>query len=260
MSKQSRNVRFPAVLSLLAACVAAALIAAVTPPRIPWATGDRGRPLPPQITANPGAPPSDAVVLFGGQSMAAWRQGNGKPQAWKVRDGYFEIAPGSGDLVTTQAFGDCQLHLEWATPSPSRGKDQEPGNSGVYMMSLYEIQVLDSFRNKTYADGQAAGVYCQYPPLVNASRAPGEWQSYDIVFRGPRFGAAGELLRLATLTLLHNGVLVQDHVRLTGPTDYMKRPPYRPHAEKMPLLLQDHGQPVRYRNIWIRELGAASPA
>jgi len=125
-------------------------------------------------------------------------------------------------------------------------------------MSNYEIQVLDSFPNQTYADGQAAAVYGQYPPLVNASRPSGEWQSYDIVFHGPRFGAAAELLRLATLTLLHNGVLVQDHVRLTGPTDYMNRPAYRPHPEKMPLLLQDHGQPVRYRNIWIRELVTAA--
>ena len=243
---------------LLSACIAAAVIAAVISPTISWPPGDRSRPLPPKITADPGSPPSDAVVLFDGQSLAAWQQSNGKPAAWRVRDGYFEVAPGSGDLVTVQPFGDCQLHLEWATPSPPQGTDQEPGNSGVYMMSNYEIQVLDSFRNQTYADGQAAAVYGQYPPLVNASRPSGEWQSYDIVFHGPRFGAAAELLRLATLTLLHNGVLVQDHVRLTGPTDYMNRPAYRPHPEKMPLLLQDHGQPVRYRNIWIRELVTAA--
>jgi len=147
--------------SLIAALLAAALFAAVTVPEIPWAPGDRDRPLPPQITADPGAPPSDAVVLFDGQSLAAWQQGDGKPPAWKVKDGYFEVAPGTGDLVTVQAFGDCQLHLEWATPSPSQGTDQETGNSGVYLMSLYEIQVLDSFRNQTYADGQAAAVYGQ---------------------------------------------------------------------------------------------------
>jgi len=233
---------------------AALLIAAVTPPVIPWKTGDPNRPLPPQVTANPGAPPSDAIVLFDGSSLAAWQQRNGKPAAWQMRDGYFEVQPGAGDLVTRQPFGDCQLHLEWKAPAPTRGRDQEPGNSGVYMMSLYEIQVLDSYRNKTYADGQAAAVYCQYPPLVNASRPPGEWQTYEIIFHGPRLGHNQELLRTATLTLLHNGVLAQDHVELTGPTDYMKRPPYRPHAPKMPLLLQDHGQPVRFRNIWIREL------
>ena len=229
------------------------LLAAVTPPAIHWKTGDHNRPLPPRITADPGKPPSDATVLFDGTSLAAWQQHNGKPAAWEVRGGYFEVKPGSGDLVTKQPFGDCQLHLEWASPSPTRGRDQEPGNSGVYMMGLYEIQVLDSYRNTTYADGQAAAVYCKYPPLVNASRPPGEWQTYDIVWRGPRFSGA-ELTRLATLTLLHNGVLAQDHVELTGPTDYMKRPPYRPHAPRMSLLLQDHGQPVRYRNIWIREL------
>jgi hypothetical protein len=239
----------------LVLCLSAALLAAaVTPPVIHWKTGDRARPLPPKVTSNPGAPPSDAVVLFDGSSLAAWQHGNGKPPAWKVAKGYFEVTPGSGDLVTRQPFGDCQLHVEWATPAPPHGTDQEPGNSGVYLMSLYEIQVLESNQNRTYADGQAAAVYCQYPPLVNASRAPGEWQSYDIIFHGPRFGASKELARTATLSLLHNGVLAQDHVELTGPTDYMKRPPYRPHPPKMPLLLQDHGQPVRFRNIWIREL------
>jgi hypothetical protein len=230
------------------------LMAAVTVPNIPWAPGDHKRPLPRQITADPDKPPSDAIVLFDGKGLGAWRQANGKPPAWKLQDDYFEVNAGTGDLVTMQPFGDCQLHLEWATPAPTRGADQEPGNSGVYMMSLYEIQVLDSYKNQTYGDGQAAAIYCQYPPLVNASRAPGAWQSYDIVFRGPRFGDGGELLRLATVTLLHNGVLVQDSVPLTGPTDYMKRPPYKRHAPKQPLLLQDHGQPVRFRNIWIREL------
>ena len=232
---------------------AVALAAAVVPPIIPWKPGDPGRPAPPKVTAEPDTPPSDAIVLFDGTNLDAWQHGDGKPAAWKVTDGYFEIVPGTGSLATKQAFGDCQLHVEWAAPAPTRGSDQEPGNSGVYLMSQYEIQVLDSYVNKTYADGQAAAVYGQYPPLVNASRAPGEWQTYDIVFRGPRFSAEGELLRLANLTLMHNGVLAQDHVRLTGPTEF-DRPPYRPHPEKMPLFLQDHGQPVRYRNIWIREL------
>lgn len=242
------------VAAVFAVTVIAILIAAVSPPSIPWAPGDPDRPLPARITADAGAPASDAVVLFDGSSLAAWQQGDGRPAAWKLRDGYFEVAPGTGDLVTVQPFGDCQLHLEWATPSPTQGSDQEPGNSGVYLMSLYEIQVLDSYRNKTYADGQAAAIYGQYPPLVNSSRAPGEWQSYDIVFHGPRFSDTGELRRLASITLLHNGVLVQDHALLTCPTDFMKRPPYQAHAPKLPLRLQDHGQPVRFRNIWIREL------
>ena len=240
--------------AVFAAATVAILIAAVTPPDIPWPPGDRSRPLPPQITADPDAPPSDAVVLFDGASLAAWLQTNGQPPAWTLGDGYFEVAPGTGDLVTIQPFGDCQLHVEWATPSPTQGSDQEPGNSGVFLMSLYEIQVLDSYQNQTYADGQAAAIYGQYPPLVNASRAPGEWQSYDVVFHGARFDDSGALVRPATVTLLHNGVLVQDNVALTGPTDFMNRPPYQPTPDKLPLRLQDHGQRVRFRNIWIREL------
>jgi Domain of Unknown Function (DUF1080) len=233
---------------------------AATIPEIKWKTGDRSRPLPTAVTPgtcstdeHAGTAPSDAVQLFNGKDLSAWRQESGKPLAWKVGDGYFEVAPKSGDLVTKQPFGDCQLHVEWATPSQPHGTDQEPGNSGVYMQSLYEIQVLESNQNKTYADGQAGAVYCQYPPLVNPARPPGQWQVYDIVFHGPRF-ADSKLQQPATLTLLFNGLLAQDHVTLTGPTDYMKRPPYKVTPAKMPLRLQDHGQPVRYRNIWIREL------
>jgi len=237
----------------------AVAVFAATVPEIKWKPGDHNRPLPAMVT--PGAPstqehagtaPSDAVVLFDGKDLSAWQQRGGKPPAWKLGDGYFEVAPMSGDLVTKQAFGDCQVHVEWATPNP-HGVDQEPGNSGVYLQSLYEIQVLESNRNKTYPDGQAGAIYCQYPPLVNPSRPPGEWQTYDIVFHGPRFSGPA-LESPATVTLLFNGVLAQDHAIPTGPTDYMKRPPYKPGPAKLPLLLQDHGQPVRYRNIWIREL------
>ncbi|HUO31364.1 MAG TPA: DUF1080 domain-containing protein [Bryobacteraceae bacterium] len=233
---------------------------AATVPVIKWKTGDRSRPLPAMVT--PGEPsteqhagtaPSDAVQLFNGKDLSGWQQRNGKPAAWTVGDGYFEVKLGTGDLVTKQAFGDCQLHVEWATPAHPHGTDQEPGNSGVYLQSLYEIQVLESNRNKTYADGQAGAIYCQYPPLVNPARPPGEWQTYDIIFHAPRF-ADGKLAEPATVTLLFNGVLAQDHTVLTGPTDYMHRPPYKVTPAKLPLLLQDHGQPVRYRNIWIREL------
>jgi hypothetical protein len=210
--------------------------------------------LPPKITADPNVPPSDAVVLFDGSNLDGWHHGDGRPAQWKLGDGYFEVVPGTGDLVTVQPFGDCQLHVEWATPSPTQGSDQEPGNSGVYLESLYEIQILDSFQNQTYPDGQAAAVYGQYPPLVNASRAPGEWQTYDIVFHGPRFGDSGEVLSRATVMVLHNGVLVQDHVELTGPTGLPNNPPDQPHPDRLPLRLQDHGQPVRFRNIWIRPI------
>ncbi len=238
---------------------------AATVPVIKWKTGDRSRPMPPMVT--PGEPstqehagtaPSDAVELFDGKDLSAWQQSNGKPVAWKVRDGYFEVTPGSGDIVTKQPFGDSQLHVEWATPSQPHGTDQEPGNSGVYLQSLFEIQVLESNRNKTYPDGQAGAIYCQYPPLVNPARPPGQWQTYDIVFHAPRFSADSKLQEPASVTLLFNGVLAQDHTIPTGPTDYMKRPPYKVTPAKLPLLLQDHGQPVRYRNIWIRELKAAA--
>jgi hypothetical protein len=238
-----------------AAVLVAGALSAVTVPTISWKTGDRSRPLPPKV--NPGnatTAPSDAVVLFDGKDLSAWQQKNGKPVEWTVGDGYFTVKPKSGDLTTKQAFGDSQIHIEWASPTPSHGKDQEPGNSGVFLHGLYEIQVLESNENVTYADGQAGAIYCQYPPLVNPARTAGEWQIYDIVFHGPRFDAAGQLTRLATVTILFNGVLVQDNVSPTGPTDYMKRPPYKPGPDKLPLVLQDHGQAVKYRNVWIREL------
>jgi hypothetical protein len=226
-----------------------------------WKIHDRNRPQPPVVTPgecstqdHPGKPPSDAKVLFDGKDLSQWESIQGGPAPWKVQDGYFEVAPGTGNIRTKQAFGDCQLHVEWATPSPPHGQDQDRGNSGVFLQSLYEIQVLDSYQNRTYPDGQASAVYGQYPPLVNACRPPGEWQTYDIVFHGPRFDRSGKLLRKAYVTVFHNGVLTQDHVEIMGPTEHMRRPPYHPTPEKMPLMLQDHHHPVRFRNIWIREL------
>jgi len=249
----------PTRLIWLAAALAA--VCAAAPPDIQWKPGDHNRPQPakvaPATASTPdkaGTAPSDAVVLFDGQDLSAWKQSSGKPLSWKMGNGYFEAAPGSGDIVTKQAFGDAQVHVEWQSPDPPKGTDQEPGNSGVYLMSRYEIQVLESFYNKTYPDGMAGAVYCQYPPQVNASLKPGEWQTYDIIWHGPHFSASGELQTPATVTVIYNGVLVQDHVTLTGPTDWLKRPPYKAHPAQMPLLLQDHGQPVRYRNVWIREL------
>jgi hypothetical protein len=241
--------------ALSAALFAGAVVAAVTAPTIPFKTGDRSRPQPAKVDpGNTTTAPSDAVVLFNGKDLSAWQQKSGKPAQWIVENGYFTVKPKSGDLVTKRAFGDSQIHVEWASPTPPEGKDQEPGNSGVYLHSLYEIQVLESEKNVTYPDGQAGAIYCQYPPLVNSARPAGEWQTYDIIFHGPRFDSTGQLTRLATITLLFNGVLVQDNTSATGPTDYMKRPPYKPGPDKLPLLLQDHGQPVKYRNIWIREL------
>jgi hypothetical protein len=165
-----------------------------------------------------------------------------------------EVVAGTGGIETIRSFGDAQLHVEWASPAPPKGEGQDRGNSGVFLMGRYEVQVLDSYGSATYPDGQASAIYGQYPPLVNASRAPGEWQTYDIVFRAPRFDAQGKLLSPARMTVLHNNVLVHDNVTLTGPSGHRQRPPYVVHPDKLPISLQDHDHPVRFRNIWIREL------
>lgn len=242
-------------LSLLFACASHAQV------DTRWKIHDPDRPVPPIVTPGTsstqetsGKAPSDAVVLFDGKDLSQWLDKDGGPAKWKVENGYVEVVPHTGYIHTKQPFGDCQLHVEFSEPTPPKGESQDRGNSGVFLMGLYEIQVLDSYENKTYADGQASAVYGQYPPLVNASRPPGQWQAYDILFHGPRFDTAGKLLRPARVTVFHNGVLVQDNVELTGPTEHLKRPPYKPGPEKAPLALQDHGDPVRYRNIWIRQL------
>ncbi len=223
-----------------------------------WPQHSMERPRPPVVDPGPERPPvpapSDAVVLFDGHDLSKWHSDRGGPAGWKVQDGYMEVTPGTSNIQTTDAFGDCQLHVEFAEPVPATGESQERGNSGVYLQSTYEVQVLDSYHNDTYPDGQAAAIYGEYPPLVNASRPPGQWQTYDIIFHGPRFDAAGTLTRPARMTVFHNGVLVQDDAVLVGPTANQARPPYKAHPPRMPLLLQNHGNPVRFRTIWIREL------
>lgn len=226
---------------------------------MPWPVHALDRPAPPVVSPGPAVlqpPPSDATVLFDGRDLAAWEMEDGTPARWVVRDGYFEVVSGTGTLRTRQGFGDVQLHIEWMAPSPPRGTGQDRGNSGVFLMGMYEVQVLDSHGSATYPDGQAAAVYGQYPPLVNASRPPGEWQTYDIAFRAPRFDAAGTLATPARVTVFHNGVLVQDGVVLTGPGGHRERPPYRAHPARLPLALQDHAHPVRFRNVWVREIAA----
>lgn len=226
-----------------------------------WLPNDVNRPVPAVITpgvTSAGAP-SDAIVLFDGKDLSAWEGADGNAAKWKLADGAIEIAPRTGSIHTKQAFGDCQLHIEWKEPSPAQGTDQERGNSGIMLMSTYEIQVLDMDGNKTYADGGAGSIYGQYPPLVTATRKSGEWQAYDIIFRRPRFDSAGHLQSPARITALLNGVLVQDNVAPTGPTAFHDRPPYMPGPEKYPLTLQDHGAPVQFRNIWIRELPDREP-
>jgi hypothetical protein len=242
----------------LVVCTAQIPLAQVDPR---WKPNDPDRPLPPIIVPGtsstqdaPGRPPSDAIVLFSGKDLSQWAGEDGQPAKWKVTDGYLEVVPHSGYIHTRQSFGDCQLHVEFAEPVPPVGDDQGRGNSGVFLMGLYEIQVLDSYQNKTYADGEAAAVYGQFPPQVNASRPPGQWQMYDIIFHRPRFDKDGKVLRPARATVLHNGVLVQDNVELSGPTAHHERPAYKPTPDKLPLSLQDHGNPVHFRNLWIREL------
>ena len=219
------------------------------------------RPQPPVVTPSPAGPPvpapSDAVVLFDGRSLDNWRTADstGSPARWRVADGYMEVVRGTGSIQTTRGFGDAHLHVEWAAPTPpGNATGQNRGNSGVFLMSSYEVQVLDSYNNTTYPDGQAGAIYGQFPPLVNASRPPGEWQTFDIIFRAPRFDVRGQVTSPARMTVLHNGILVQDNVSLLGPTSNQRRAPYEAHPDRMPILLQDHGDPVRYRNIWVREL------
>lgn len=201
---------------------------------------------------NSGAAPSDAVVLFDGKDLGAWRTANGGPARWKVADGFAEVN-GTGNLFTREEFADCQLHVEWAAPAAVEGEGQGRGNSGVYFQGRYEIQVLDSFKNPTYPDGQAGAFYGNAAPLVNACRPPGEWQTYDIVFRAPRVAADGQSLNPGSVTVFHNGVLVQDHVPVKGATTAAAFNAASP-SGKGPLMLQDHGNPVRYRNLWVRPL------
>jgi hypothetical protein len=224
-----------------------------------WHVHDPARPIPPVVT--PGAtfsdaapPPSDAIVLFDGQDLSHWLGDKGKPQ-WRVQDGYMEIVPHSGYIHTREQFGDCQLHLEWAEPAVAAGDSQDRGNSGVFLQGIYEVQILDNYDNPTYADGLCGGLYGQSPPLANACKKPGEWQSYDIVFQTARFGEDHKLIRPASVTVFQNGVLLHHKQALLGPTgwrilaNYNKQTPARG-----PIALQDHGNPVRFRNIWIRNI------
>jgi hypothetical protein len=230
-------------------------------PGTPWRIHDAARPHPRVVTpgAIPGAPPGDAIILFDGKDLSKWaRSQNGQltDATWPVRDGYFETGAGSGSIITREKFGDVQLHVEFATPSPGRGASQDRGNSGVIFMGRYEVQVLDSYENVTYADGQAAAIYGEYPPLVNVARKPGEWQTYDIVFEAPKFNN-NLVVAPAYITVFWNGVVVQHRRPVMGSTSAtMTVHQYTVHDPELPLTLQDHAHPVRYRNIWIRRLAA----
>jgi hypothetical protein len=229
-------------------------------PGLPYHVHDPARPHPRVVTpaAQVGGAPSDAIVLFDGNDLSQWvsaKAGSaGQPAAWKVENGYFEVVKGAGQIATKQKFGDVQLHIEWASPAMVSGNSQGRGNSGVFLQGRYEIQVLDSYQNPTYADGQASAIYGQWPPLVNAARKPGEWQAYDIVFEAPRFDGT-KLVKQAFVTVFHNGVLTQNHHEIMGPTMHRELAKYVPQPAEDSLELQDHGNPVHYRNIWIRRLG-----
>ncbi len=256
------------VLSLVSVCRAAntgsAFYGDAPDEHHPWCIHDRNRPQPALVTPGrfstqeqPGIPPSDAIVLFDGKDLSKWEadEGEGVPTKWVVKDGAMECVPGSGYIRTREKFGDCQLHVEWASPTRVEGESQGRGNSGVFLMGLVEIQVLDNYNNPTYADGFAGSVYGVNPPLANALRPPGQFQTYDIVFRRPIY-KDGQAIDAGSVTVFLNGVLVQDHTRLEGGTGHMARSKPGPFPEAGPLKLQDHGNPVRFRNIWYRPLPA----
>ncbi len=244
-------------------------------PGSPWRVHDMKRPRPPVVKPGekPGDPPSDAIVLFGGAKKdraANWvqhekkknKEGKLRPTGrlieptWPVADGCMTIDPGKGSIQTKESFGSCRLHVEWSVPAGGKGTGQGKGNSGVYLMGKYEVQVLDTYNdeNTTYADGQAGALYGQKPPAVNPARPAGEWNAYDIIFHAPSF-KDGKVVAPATVTVLFNGVLVHDHFAMAGPSRHKKWTSYSPHPGKLPLSLQDHNNPVRYRNIWLRPLG-----
>jgi len=243
----------------------------------PWEASEVWEPVPPVVKAQPGTPPSDAVVLFDGKDLSQWQKPQfgfeganmeqieavinnldmnhqGEAADWMVENGEMVVKPGAGPIETTMAFGDMQLHIEWQSPVDEGKEGQAYSNSGIFVMSFYELQVLNNFENTTYPNGQAGSVYKQHIPLVNASRPPGQWQAYDIIFTAPRFDDHGKMVKPARITVLHNGVLVQNNVALKGPTAYIGKPKYIAHPDKLPLRLQDHGDSVRFRNIWVREL------
>ena len=239
MSKPTRKL----IALLLAACTAPVATAQDYQNGIEW----------PEVkVVTPGeknsSAPSDAIVLFDGKDLSQWKDASN----WKIEDG--AMVAGKGTIRSIQEFGDCQLHIEWSAPKQVRGEGQQRGNSGVFLMGIYELQVLDSFDNKTYSDGQAGAIYKQQAPMVNAMRKPGEWNAYDVIWTAPRFNEDGSLKSPAYITVFHNGVVIQNHYELKGDTPFHRPSAYKKHADKGPIVLQDHGDPVSFRNIWVRPI------
>ena len=233
----------------------------VPPPMVPQMT-EFWEPQVPVVTPGKAAanayltPPSDAIVLFDGKDLSKWKDKDGGPAKWDVKNGVFTVKKGAGDISTAQTFNDFQLHIEWLIPQGITGQSQARGNSGIFLQGLYELQVLDNYNNRTYANGQAGSIYKQSRPLKNAMRAPGDWNVYDVIYTAPRFKEDSSLFSPARVTVIHNGVVVQNNTTITGETQYIGLPNYTFHG-KGPIKLQDHGdpsQPISFRNIWIREL------
>jgi hypothetical protein len=248
---------FQASLTMIALLAATPLLAQQKDIKLPPEATEFWEPVPRKVTAaaQMGQAPSDAIVIFDGKSLDNFVSSkDGSVPQWKVENGAFTVTPRTGAIKTKQGFGDMQLHIEWSAPTVIKGEGQGRGNSGIFLMSLYELQVLDSYESRTYSNGQAGSIYKQHPPLVNAMKAPGEWNSYDVIFTAPKFNADGMLVSPARVTVLHNGILVQNNVEIKGPTEYIGIPNYKAHATEMPLELQDHGDLVSYRNIWVRKL------
>ena len=241
-------------LLTVGAMVAFFVVQAQERPKIEPKLTEVWSPVPAKVTPGENnAAPSDAIVLFDGKDLNEWTSQDGGVPEWIVESGVLTVKPRTGVIKTKEKFGDFQLHIEWRAPSEVKGEGQGRGNSGIFMMERYELQVLDSYESVTYSNGQAGSMYKQSIPLVNACKAPGEWQTYDVIFMAPVFTEKGSLKSPAKITLLHNGILVQNGFELKGPTEYDRIPMYEPHG-KGSLVLQDHGNPVSYRNIWIREL------
>ncbi|MDT0643551.1 DUF1080 domain-containing protein [Zunongwangia sp. F363] len=233
------------------------MLNAQNPADLPPEATEFYEPVPPKVQSEPvlTAPPSDAIILFDGTNLDAWQNAENNTEAnWNISGDALVVNPGAGAIKTKQNFADVQLHVEWKSPAEVKGEGQGRGNSGIFLMDNYEVQVLDSYENETYTNGQAASIYKQSSPLVNATNPPSEWNSYDIIFTAPEFDKNGMVLNPAKITVLHNGVVVQNNFELKGPTVYTGIPHYTEHAEKLPIVLQDHGNPVSFRNIWVREL------
>ena len=263
-----RRARFALVSAILISGVVGGMAAgriADLPSPLRWRQHDIHRPRPPVVEptaagSTGSVAPMDSVVLFDGTKLEAWQTPEGRAAGWLVKDGYMEIVPGSGSIQTKAEFGDIQLHVEWAAPYPPVGKGQDRGNSGIFLMGQFEVQVIDSYQADTYADGQVGAIYGQYPPLFNAARPPGQWQSYDIAFRRPRSDQAGNLLEPARITVVLNGIVIQNNEEPWGQTSWLEPVAYDPSVQRGPIQLQDHGHRVRFRNIWLRNLPESSRA